>query len=80
MNQEDKAVKPENLIIPMTVNLPYIHPDKFAELIGLSARVIEGWIARGYLPTVKVGRYAMVNLVQIDADLNNALSSQGGDK
>jgi|GEM_PF-1518996 len=33
MNQDTETVKPENLVLPMTINLPYIHPDKFAELI-----------------------------------------------
>lgn len=26
--------------------------------------VVEAWIKRGYLPTVKIGRYRMVNVAQ----------------
>ncbi len=33
--------------------------------------VVESWIKRGYLPTVKIGRYRMVNVVKLVQSLLN---------
>ncbi len=82
MNQEQKAV---NLDTPFESNLalkqgleqadsqlffiPFMTPDKFAEAIGLSKGVIGGWIDQGYLPTAKIGRYRMINMVILVANL-----------
>lgn len=33
--------------------------------------VVEGWIKRGYLPTVKIGRHRMVNVAQLVQSLLN---------
>lgn len=33
--------------------------------------VVENWIKRGYLPTVKIGRYRMVNVAQLVQTLLN---------
>ncbi|WP_435106759.1 hypothetical protein [Arhodomonas sp. AD133] len=35
---------------------------RFAHLSGLGEDVVRGMISRGQLPTVKLGRYRMVNL------------------
>lgn len=51
-------------------NLPtLIHPDKYAEQIGLSVGVIGGWIDAGYIPTVKIGRYRLINLTKLTLNL-----------
>lgn len=55
---------------PQIINLPMppvMHPDKFAELIGLSSGVVGGWIQLGYLPTLKIGKYRMINLSALTA-------------
>jgi hypothetical protein len=49
--------------------IPFMTPDKFAEAIGLSKGVIGGWIDQGYLPTAKIGRYRMINMVVLVANL-----------
>ena len=49
--------------------IPFMTPDKFAEAIGLSKGVIGGWIDQGYLPTTKIGRYRMINMVVLVANL-----------
>jgi len=49
--------------VNIETSVPIMHPDKFAEAVGRTPGVIGGWIDQGYLPTVKVGRYQMVNLV-----------------
>lgn len=77
MNQAAEVVKSEpgqaSEPLQVTVNIktsaPLMHPDKFAESIGRSRGVIGGWIDSGYLPTVKVGRYQMINLVLLTENL-----------
>lgn len=43
----------------------------FANWIQLSDDVVEHWVKRGYLPTVKIGRYRMVNIVLLTQQLLN---------
>lgn len=49
--------------------IPFMTPDKFAESIGLSKGVVGGWIDQGYIPTAKIGRYRMINMVVLFANL-----------
>jgi len=49
--------------------IPFMTPDKFAESIGLSKGVVGGWIDQGYLPTAKIGRYSMINMVVLVTNL-----------
>lgn len=53
--------------------VPIIHHTKFAELTGRSTGVIGGWIDCGYLPTVKVGRYQMINLALLTENLKKGV-------
>jgi hypothetical protein len=43
---------------------PVLPWDKFADWIGMSDQpgVVQAWLARGYIPTVKIGKYLMVNV------------------
>jgi len=70
---QDNTMAKQLMQLPISVNvsLPMIHQRQFAELNGLSEGVIGGWIDNGYLPVVKVGRYTMVNLVQLAERLKN---------
>ena len=43
--------------------------EKFAESAGLTLDTVRGLVRRGYIPTVKVGRYAMVNLTALNREL-----------
>lgn len=43
----------------------------FAEWIQFEADVVEHWVKRGYLPTVKIGRYRMVNVALLVQQLLN---------
>jgi hypothetical protein len=49
--------------------IPFMTPDKFADAIGLSKGVVGGWIDQGYLPTTKIGRYRMINMVVLVSNL-----------
>jgi len=65
MSELISEVKPDfDTDFKINLTVPVLHPDKFADSIGLSAGVVGGWIDQGYIPTVKVGRYRMVNLVK----------------
>lgn len=84
MNQPQLAVNPGNVkndgqsdnfaqvpVINVQVETlpPFVHPKKFAQIIGLSEGVVGGWIDNGYIPTEKVGKYRMVNLVALNKEL-----------
>lgn len=43
-----------------------MHRDRFAELVGVSVDVVNGWINRGYLPTYEVGKYRLINLALLN--------------
>jgi len=77
-NQVNENPKP--LILPQAINLPIIHADKFAELNGLSKHVIGGWIDNGYLPTLKKGKYVMINLVALEQECKALATAFGGSK
>lgn len=44
---------------------------EFADWIQVGADTVEMWIKRGYLPTVKIGRYRMVNVALLTQQLLN---------
>jgi len=46
--------------------LPMISAVRFALLSGIEEGVVRGWIARGYLPTYKMGKYTMINLALLN--------------
>ncbi len=51
------------------LSTPLCTIEQYAYLVGVSVDVVRGWQARGYLPTAKVGRYTLVNLVAIAQSL-----------
>lgn len=42
--------------------VPVMSRSKFADLVGVSINTVTGWINRGYLPVVRMGKYRLVNL------------------
>lgn len=44
---------------------------EFADWVRMDAEVVDNWVKRGYLPTVKIGRYRMVNVAQLIQSLLN---------
>ncbi|GAB3342342.1 MULTISPECIES: DNA-binding protein [Chromohalobacter] len=42
--------------------VPVMTIERFAQMSGLEEGVIQGHIRRGYLPTIKLGRYRVINL------------------
>ncbi|MEI7298257.1 hypothetical protein WCQ02_39795 [Paraburkholderia tropica] len=41
---------------------PLVTRERFAELVGLPIGVITGFANRGYIPTMSIGKYSLVNL------------------
>jgi hypothetical protein len=41
----------------------------FAKALEVSDAVVRGWVNSGYLPTVTLGKYSMINIVRYRADL-----------
>jgi hypothetical protein len=63
------ANKPDLLLTEQAtspLNLPVISRLRFAEMIGVSEGVVQGWIAKGYIPTYTVGKYTLVNLALLN--------------
>lgn len=45
--------------------IPVMHQERFAELSGVSRGVLEGWVNRGYIPTIVIGKHRLINLVEL---------------
>ncbi len=56
--------------VPATV--PTMTIERFSQLSGLDEGVLQGHIRRGYLPTIKVGRYRMINVALLNAQCLSA--------
>lgn len=48
--------------VAQAINLPVLSRARFAELIGVDEGVVLGWVNKGYLSTVKLGKYSLINL------------------
>lgn len=49
--------------------IPFMTQAKFAESIGLTKGVIGGWIDLDSIPTVKIGKHRMINMVVLVTNL-----------
>ncbi len=47
---------------PLINIAPEMTMEKYAELIGVTERTVRGWVGRGLLPTLKVGKRRMINV------------------
>lgn len=46
--------------------VPFMSPEKFAELTGYPHGVVKGWINRGYISTFeKLGKHTPINMVEL---------------
>jgi len=45
--------------------VPLMHKERFAELVGVTYGIVDGWCNRGYLPTKVVGKHQLINLVAL---------------
>lgn len=66
---------PELASLPVAVNcafVPVCTRERFAQFSGLDEGVIRGMCDRGYLPTIKLGKYSLINLVALMQECNQA--------
>ena len=47
-------------------SVPVMSRRKFADLVGVTEDTVTGWINRGYLPVVEIGKYRLVNLALLN--------------
>ena len=45
---------------------PLMTVAEFAVSVGVSEGVVTGWVKRGYVPTLKIGRHRLVNVAQLN--------------
>lgn len=55
------STKPVLALLP-NISHPVVSRERFAELTGLPIGVIIGFANRGYLPTISIGKYSLINL------------------
>jgi len=55
--------------INISIVVPEMTKEKYAESSGVTTRTVDGWIDKGYLPAVKIGKRCMVNVAQRTIDL-----------
>lgn len=51
---------------PFSLSLPVVSRKRFAEITGFPEGVVQGWIAKGYIPTYSVGKYTLINLALLN--------------
>ncbi len=57
----DQSSLPAVAALPVYAS-PLVTRERFAELVGLPIGVVIGFANRGYIPTVSIGKYSLVNL------------------
>ncbi|MBZ0095447.1 MAG: hypothetical protein K8H75_08800 [Sulfuricella sp.] len=48
--------------ISQLTGVPVMSRELFAQNVGVSLDVVNGWVNRGYLPTFEMGRYRLINV------------------
>lgn len=64
-NQSNDGLQRLNQMFHAPVVMPMVSKERFCSLTGFPDRVVDGWITRGYLPTVRIGKWSAVNLVAL---------------
>ncbi|MBW3567888.1 MAG: hypothetical protein KY410_08035 [Proteobacteria bacterium] len=59
---------PSQASLGLPVFFPVMTKEKFAQHSGLAEGVIQGMIEKGHLPSIKIGRYRLVNLARLAED------------
>lgn len=64
--KEPNAIMDTELTVSQLPPVPVMSRDLFAQQVGVSLDTVTGWINRGYIPVVEVGRYRLVNLALLN--------------
>ena len=46
------------------IAVPEMTMEQYALAVGVTTGTVEKWVTRGYLPSFKLGKYRMVNVMQ----------------
>jgi hypothetical protein len=64
----------------MTTSPTYFIPlatiEQFSSTCGVSIRTVEAWVMRGHVPTLKIGRYRLVNVAALVAQTGKEVVAQ----
>jgi excisionase family DNA binding protein len=55
--------------MPIAVAIPLLSQQQFSELVGVSHDVVRCWIAKGKIPTVKIGRRRLINVAKLTQEM-----------
>lgn len=50
--------------------VPFVDRKKFADSVGITTDVLDGWIRRGYIKTIKIGKRSLVDLTSYIPNLD----------
>ena len=53
------------------IAVPEMTMEQYAHAVGVTTGTVEKWVERGYLPSFKLGKYRMVNVLQRIHDLGD---------
>jgi excisionase family DNA binding protein len=66
-------------VLPIVVEAPFLTPEMLAELTGIGQRgkrIVQGWIDRGAIPSVKVGKHVVVPTRELREHLSKLLGER----
>ncbi|MEO0442641.1 MAG: excisionase family DNA-binding protein [Pseudomonadota bacterium] len=46
----------------VTISVPEMTIEHYAQQVGVTTRTVEGWVAKGLIPTTKLGRRRLINV------------------
>lgn len=50
---------------------PLMTVERFADAVGLRSEVVRGWVYADHIPTAKVGKYRLINIVALVSKLSS---------
>jgi excisionase family DNA binding protein len=58
----------------VSITIPEMTMEQYARFVGVTTGTVEKWVERGYLPSFKLGKYRMVNVMQRMTDCANQIT------
>ena len=74
-NNTNKSVLQANQAINLSVLPPLLSREHFASFVGATLDTVRGWAQTDTIPTVKVGRHRLINVVKLMEDLSSGKSN-----
>jgi len=64
----NRGVKPEIDLSRISIFTPVVSQELFSQLWSREIRSIQSHVTRGYLPSYRIGKYKLINIVQLTRD------------